>query len=59
VVYVDHEAIWDRMVLAPTFIDFCRSRENPERRYRSWRQGHSQRETDLRGERRGRFRGMS
>jgi len=36
VVYVNHESIWDQMVLAPTFIDFCLGRDNPERRYWSW-----------------------
>ena len=36
VVYIDHEIMRERLVLAPTFLDFCRGTEDPEKLYWDW-----------------------
>jgi hypothetical protein len=36
VVYIPHESMGERMVLAPTFLAFCRDTEDPERLYWDW-----------------------
>jgi hypothetical protein len=36
VVYIHHEIIREYMVLAPTFPDFCRGTEDPEKLYWDW-----------------------
>jgi hypothetical protein len=36
VVYIHHEIIRERMVLASTFLDFCRGTEDPEKLYWDW-----------------------